>query len=220
MLPCAYMVITWYGQACFKIQSGDLVIAIDPFGKEIGLTPPRFRADVALITHGHFDHANSDALAGEPFLITGPGEYEVKAVLVHGIETYHDRSQGAERGLNTIYRIEVEGISLLHMGDFGEEKMRDDTLEAAGDVDILMIPVGGFYTTDAPSAAKIVRQVEPAYVIPMHYKIPGVKANIEGPEKFFKEMGVSRPETGDKFTIKKKDIPEDAAVAVVALERA
>ena len=88
------MVITWYGQACFKIQSGDLVVAIDPFSKEIGFTPPRFKTDIVLVTHGHFDHANWQALAGDPFAITGPGEYEVKGVDVMGIETYHDTARG------------------------------------------------------------------------------------------------------------------------------
>lgn len=214
------MVITWYGQACFKIQSGDLAIAIDPYAKEIGLTPPRFRADVAFVTHGHFDHGNTASLAGDPFVISGPGEYEVKGVAARGIETFHDANRGAERGLNTMYRIEVEGISILHMGDFGEEKMRDSTLEEVGDIDILMIPVGGFYTIDAQAAARVVRQVEPTYVIPMHYKMPGIKANIEGPERFFKEMGIAKPEAMDKFVLKKKDILHDTKTQLVVLKQA
>ncbi len=214
------MVITWYGQACFKIQSGDLVIAVDPFDKEIGFTPPRFRADVVMVTHAHHDHNNATALAGEPFAISGPGEYEVKGVNITGIETYHDMARGRERGLNTIYVIEVEGVRILHMGDFGEEKMRDGTLEAVGDVDILMIPVGGVYTIEGDAAARISRQVEPALVIPMHYKIPGLKVPLQGPEQFLKEMGVKDPEREEKLTIKKKDIPEDGKITVVVLKQA
>lgn len=215
-----YMVITWYGQACFKIQSGDLTVAIDPFSKDIGLTPPRFKADIALVTHGHFDHNNAEALAGEPFLIAGPGEYDVKGVAVRGIRTFHDKSGGKERGLNTIYRIEMEGISLLHMGDFGEEKVRDETLEEIGDTDVLMIPVGGTYTITGSEAAKIVKQIEPAFVIPMHYKLPGVKANLEGPDAFLKEMGASKTESSEKLTLKKKDIPEEGKATVVVLKTA
>ncbi|MFY9463327.1 MAG: MBL fold metallo-hydrolase [Candidatus Sungiibacteriota bacterium] len=211
------MVITWYGQACFKIQSGDLVIAIDPFDKEIGFTPPRFRADVAMVTHGHHDHANLESLGGEPFAITGPGEYEVKGVLVRGIETFHDAARGRERGLNTIYVIEVEGVRILHMGDFGEEKMREETLEAIGDIDILMIPVGGVYTIEGDAAAKIARQIESSIVIPMHYKIPGLKVPLQGSEQFLKEMGVKDPGAQEKLTIKKKDIPEDGKTAVVVV---
>lgn len=214
------MVITWYGQACFKIQSGDLVVAIDPFTKEIGLTPPRFKTDVALVTHGHFDHNNVESLSGEPFIITGPGEYEVKGVMVRGIETYHDKAQGKERGLNTIYKIEMEGISLLHMGDFGEEKVRDETLEEIGDVDVLMIPVGGTYTITGLEAAKATKQIEPAYVIPMHYKLPGVKADLESAEAFLKEMGASKTEPMEKLTLKKKDIPEEGKTTVIVLKTA
>lgn len=214
------MVITWYGQACFKIQSGDLVIAIDPFGKEIGFTPPRFKADVAVVTHGHFDHANLETLGGEPFAITGPGEYETKGVVVRGVETFHDAAGGRERGLNTIYKIEVEGLKLLHLGDFGEEKLREETLEEIGDVDILFIPVGGTYTIEGDAAARITRQIEPAIVIPMHYKLPGVKANLAGPEQFLKEMGVKDAVAQEKLAIKKKDIPEEGKTAVVLMKQA
>ena len=214
------MVITWYGQACFKIQSGDLVIAIDPFAKEIGLTPPRFRADVVLVTHSHYDHSNIETLGGTPFAITGPGEYEVKGALIRGIQTFHDRVRGLERGLNTIYRLEIEGITLAHLGDFGEERLREETLEALGDIDVLLIPVGGTYTIDAADAARVTKQIEPAFAVPMHYKLPVVKANLTGVEPFLKEMGVSKTEAVEKLTLKKKDIPEEAKTAVVVLKMA
>lgn len=214
------MVISWYGQACFKIQSGDRTVAIDPFAKEIGLTPPRFKADIVLITHGHFDHNNAASIAGEPFVISGPGEYEVKGITVRGISTFHDKTLGTERGLNTIYRIDMEGISLLHIGDFGEERVREETLEEIGDVDVLMIPVGGTYTITGAEAAKITKQIEPAFVIPMHYKLPGVKANLEGVEGFLKDMGASKAEAAEKLTLKKKDSPDEGKTAVVVLKTA
>ncbi|MDP3772466.1 MAG: MBL fold metallo-hydrolase [bacterium] len=203
------MIITWYGQACFKIQSGETIIAIDPFAKEIGLTPPRFRSDVALVTHGHPDHANVETLAGEPFLINGPGEYERAGVNVVGIETYHDAVRGAERGLNTIYMLVVEDIHIVHLGDFGEGVLRDETLEAIGEADILMIPVGGVYTIDAEQAARVVKQVEPRIVIPMHYKLPGLTPPLESVERFLKEMGASKAEPQEKLVIKKKDLKDD-----------
>jgi len=211
------MVITWYGQACLKIQSGDIVIAVDPFAKEIGLAPPRFRADLTLITHGHYDHSNAESLAGEPFLVSGPGEYEVKGVLVRGIETYHDRVGGAERGLNTIYKVEVEEMTLLHMGDFGEERLREETLESIGDVDLLFVPVGGIYTVDAEGAGRVVKQIEPALVIPMHYKLPGLKPDIAGVEPFLREMGSRDNKAVERLVLKKKDIPEKGKTTVVVL---
>jgi len=214
------MVINWLGQACFKIQSGEFVMVIDPFAKEVGFAPPRFRADAVLVTHAHFDHANSASLTGDPFVITGPGEYEVKGVYVEGIETFHDNSQGKERGFNTIYRIEMEGLRLAHLGDFGESAMRDETVEALGDIDILMIPVGGRFTIDAEEAAKVVKQIEPRYVIPMHYKIPGLKIAIDSAEDFLKEMGAAKIEAQEKFVIKKKDIGEEEKTEVILLKPA
>ena len=211
------MLIQWYGQACFRIQSGDLVIAVDPFAKEIGLTPPRFRANLTLITHSHQDHANFEAIGGEPFLIKSPGEYEIQGIYINGIETFHDTSQGKERGVNTMYKIETEDIKLLHMGDFGEGIVRDDTLDQIGDVDVLMIPVGGTYTIDATSAAKVIKQIEPRFVIPMHYKIPGLKAPLDDVQKFLKEMGVKDADAQEKFTVKKKDIGEDEKTEVIVL---
>lgn len=195
-------------------------MVIDPYGKELGLTPPRFRADIALVTHGHFDHANTESLSGNPFVISGPGEFEVKDVYVEGIASFHDTTRGKERGTNTIYKIIMEDIRLVHMGDFGEEKLRDETLEKIGDVDILIIPVGGNYTIDASGAARVIKQIEPRFVIPMHYAIPGLKVKLDGVDQFLKEMGAGKVETRDKFVVKKKDIGEDEKTEVVMLKTA
>lgn len=212
------MIITWLGQSCFKLQSGELVAVIDPFSKEIGLTPPRFRTDLALVTHGHYDHSNAETLGGEPFLISGPGEYEVKGVYVRGIETFHDKSRGEERGMNTIYKIAMEDLNILHLGDFGEGEMRDETLDEIGDIDILMIPTGGKYTIDAKEAAKVIKQIEPRFVIPMHYKIPGLKLDLDGVEKFLKEVE-TKTEPQEKLMIKKRDLGEEEKTEVVVLRQ-
>lgn len=212
------MIITWLGQSCFKLQSGELVAVIDPFSKEIGLTPPRFRADLTLVTHGHYDHSNAETLGGEPFLISGAGEYEVKGVYVRGLETFHDKSRGEERGMNTIYKITMEDLNILHLGDFGEGEMRDETLDEIGDTDILMIPVGGKYTIDAIEAYKVVKQIEPRYAIPMHYKIPGLKLDLDGVEKFLKEFE-TKTELKEKFVIKKKDLGEEEKTEVIVLKQ-
>lgn len=212
------MVIQWLGQACFKIQSGDLTVVIDPFSKEIGLTPPRFRSDLVLVTHDHYDHSNTESLTGDPLIIKGPGEYEYRGVYVHGIETYHDTAQGKERGMNTVYKVEIENMRVAHLGDFGEKEMRSETLDALGDVDILLIPVGGKYTIDAETAAKIVKQIEPRFVIPMHYKIPGLKINLDGVENFLKEIGAAKTAAEDRLTIKKKDIGENEKTEVRVLK--
>lgn len=215
------MVITWYGQSCFKIQSGDLVIVIDPFSKDIGLTPPRFRADIALVSHQHADHNNLESITGEPFSITSPGEYEVKGAYIHGISTFHDAQNGKERGLNTIFLLEIEGIRVLHMGDYGEEVVRNSRfLEEVGNVDILLAPVGGTYTIDGEDAARLAKDIEPRYVIPMHYKIPGLKISLQDETLFLKEMGVKNADRQEKFTIKKKDIAAEEKTEVIVLKPA
>lgn len=213
------MVITWYGHSCFKIQSGDFVIVTDPFDKSIGLIPPRFKADIVMISHNHYDHANKETIPEEGrFLIEGPGEYEIKGVFIKGIETFHDKENGKERGLNTAYAINIEGIKICHLGDFGEEKLSPEILEQIGNVDILMIPVGGVYTIDSREASKIVNQIEPKIVIPMHYKMPNLKIKLEPVDLFLKEMGAVDKKPQDKLTIKKKDFAAGTETEVVVLK--
>jgi len=209
------MVITWYGQSCFKIQSGNVVLFTDPFDKEIGLTPPRGQADIVTISHNHHDHNNAEALNNEALVINGPGEYESKGVEINGIFSFHDDKEGKERGINTIYVIEMEGIKIGHLGDLGQSKLKAEQVEAIDGVDILLIPVGGIYTIDGEAAVDIINQIEPRIVIPMHYKIPGLTIKIDGVDVFLKEMGIAKKEAVDKLTIKKKDLPEEETQVVV-----
>jgi len=209
------MVITWYGQSCFKIQSGETVLFTDPFCKEIGLTPPRGQANIVTISHQHRDHNNYDALTGEPLVIKGPGEYEIKGINIKGIFSFHDNKEGRERGTNTVYVIDVEGIKICHLGDLGEEKLNNVQVEEINGVDILMIPVGGALTINGEDAVEIINQIEPKLVIPMHYKIPGLSVKLDGVDVFLKEMGIGKKETVDKLTIKKKDLPQEETEIVI-----
>lgn len=214
------MTITWYGQSCFRIDAREGVVAIDPFGKAIGLTPPRFHADILLVTHAHPDHANTAAIPGTPALVTGPGEYEFRGLAIQGISTFHDAKGGRERGSNTAFRMAIasEGIVLVHLGDFGEGAMREETLEALGDVDILMIPVGGTYTVDGQTAAKVVHQIEPRVVIPMHYALPGLSIKLAPVEPFLNAYGAPTAGGSERLTklvIRKRDVLEGATRVVV-----
>lgn len=202
------MTIQWYGQSCFKINSpgGHLTVVTDPFDKSIGLTPPRISADIVTVSHDHFDHNNIKTVSGDPFVINMPGEYEVKGVKIIGVNSFHDNEQGKERGSNTIYLIEMDDLTVCHLGDFGEETLSPNQLEALNTVNILIIPVGGVYTIDASKAGKIIKQVEPNIVIPMHYKIKGLKVDLDGVDKFTKEMGMEKTTPVNKFTVKKKDL--------------
>jgi len=208
------MTINWFGQSCFRIEvkeahstgSGQVSILIDPFSKEIGLKPPKIKDDLVLVTHNHPDHNNLEGLNPEAFLINTPGEYEKKGIAIRGILSYHDKSQGKERGLNTIYVIKAEDMTLCHLGDLGQEKLDDSQVEEIGDVDILLVPVGGNYTINYKEAVGVIGQIEPKIIIPMHYKVKDLKVDVDGPEKFVKELGLT-PEKVDKYKISKKLLP-------------
>lgn len=200
------MTISWFGQSCFRIESKEGSIIIDPFSREIGLRPPRIKDDLVLVTHNHYDHNNLEGLNPEAFVINMPGEYEKKRVYVRGIMSYHDKSQGRERGPNTIYVIKTEEMTVCHMGDFGQEKLDDKQVEEIGNVDILLVPVGGNYTINYKEAIGVISQIEPKVIVPMHYKLKGLNVDIEGPEKFIKELGLT-PEKLDKYRISKKNLP-------------
>jgi len=214
------MIITWYGQACFKIQSGDKALVLDPFEKSVGLAPPSVQADVVFITHEHFDHNNTKAIKGNYFLVNGPGEYEIKGIKARGITSYHDNEKGAKRGLNTLYLIEMEGIHILHCGDLGQDLLDDKQLEEIGSVDILMIPVGGFFTINAKQAVGIVNQIEPKIVVPMHYKIPKLSIlELDGVDKFLKEFGKEDVIPEEKISIKQKDLEgEEEKTKIIVLK--
>lgn len=214
------MQIIWHGQSFFRILTKrgkeKLVnIVIDPFDEKIGLKTPSLEADILLITHHHHNHDNVEAIKGKPFLIDGPGEYEIKEVFIQGIPAFHDNIGGKKRGLNTIYTIETKKIRLCHLGDLGQKELNSEQLEKIGNIDILMIPIGGTYTISAREASKIISQLEPKIVIPMHYLIPKLKIKLEGLNKFLKIMGIKRPEILKKFSIKKKDLPINGVKIVI-----
>ncbi|PIY91022.1 MAG: hypothetical protein COY72_00395 [Candidatus Nealsonbacteria bacterium CG_4_10_14_0_8_um_filter_35_10] len=214
------MQVIWKGQSFFQIliQRGKesvVKIAIDPYDEQIGLKPPTLEADILLISHSHYNHNNIKAVSGNPFIIEGPGEYEIKGIFIQGISSFHDNVQGKERGENTIYTLESEGIKICHLGDLGQKELTDEQLEKIGAIDILMIPVGGIYTISAKEAAKIISQVEPKIVIPMHYHIPKLKIKLEGLDKFLKMMGVKAPEVSKKLSVSQRNLPTEGMKIII-----
>lgn len=210
------MQIIWHGHALFQIvvspnKNSAVKIVIDPFNKDIGLRVPKLEADILLVTHQHYDHNNTKAVKGNPFLIDGPGEYESENVFIQGIPSFHDDSQGNERGENTIYTIEAEGINICHLGDFGQKELTEEQVERIGNIDILMVPVGGVYTISAQEATKIMSQIEPKITIPMHYKLPKIKPKLDPLDKFLKMFSIKGLEPVKKLSLKKKDLFSDEA---------
>jgi len=219
------MTIQWYGQSCFQIiasrnRGEQTSIVIDPFSEEIGLKLPKLEADILLISHEHRNHNNIKAVAaptsGYPiFLIKEPGEYDVKNVILQGISSYHDNSQGKERGENIIYTIWVEDLKICHLGDLGQKELTEEQLEKIGEVDILMIPVGGTYTVSDKEASKIMSQLEPKITIPMHYALPKLKVKLDSLDKFLKNFGIKNLEPLKKLSVKNKDLSSEEAKIVI-----
>lgn len=211
------MILTYLGHSCFKIQdkigSEGITIITDPFDKTVGFKIPTFDVDIATISHNHHDHNNFKCLNGHPSLVDTAGEYDIKGVVINGIESFHDSENGNKRGENIIYKINIDDITIVHLGDLGHI-LENKQLEKLAETDILLIPVGGVYTLDAKKAVEVVSQIEPRIVIPMHYKTKESKIEIEGVEKFIKEMGM-KPTEEEKLKISKKDLPQEDLELVV-----
>src|SRR3989338_7453928 len=209
------MTINWFGKSCFRIEAKEGSVLIDRFSEErTGLKPPKVKDDIFLVTHEHRDHNNIEGLNPEAFLINTPGEYEKKGIAIRGISSYHDKTEGKERGLNTIYVIKAEDVTICHLGDLGQEKLDEKQVDEIGDIDILLVPVGGNYTINGKEAVGVIGQIEPKIIIPMHSKIKDLKVEIEGLEKFVKELGLT-PEKINKYKISKKLLPLEEMKLVV-----
>jgi len=172
------MRITWLGHASFLVEAGDAKLITDPFDK-IGIQFPDVVADVVTTSHGHFDHNAVHLVGGSPKVVEGVVEAQHGPFKIRGYETSHDESGGSERGKNTVFVIEAEGVKVCHLGDLGHALSEKD-VEAIGGVDVLMVPVGGTYTIDAAGAANVVKSLGATITIPMHYKIEGLSLPIAG----------------------------------------
>jgi L-ascorbate metabolism protein UlaG (beta-lactamase superfamily) len=172
--------LTWYGQACFVLETaGGTRIVMDPIPKGIGYDVPQgLKADIVTISHEHFDHNNVAFVAGKPRVLRKKGwariDEKLKDVSIRSVGVYHDAERGAKRGLDTVFIFEVGGVRIAHMGDLGHV-LTDEQLAKIGAVDVLLIPVGGTFTVDAPQATRVVEQMRPRLmVVPMHYKTDAV----------------------------------------------
>jgi L-ascorbate metabolism protein UlaG (beta-lactamase superfamily) len=208
------MEIIWYGQACFRLRSRGLSVVTDPYGGDLGIKLPRITATVVTVSHSHDDHNNVQAVKGSPFIISGPGEYEIEGIFVIGVSTFHDAKKGEELGRNTAYLIEFEDLTICHLGDLGHVPDQEQ-IEQLNSVDILLVPVGGHTTLTASKAAEVIGLLEPKVVIPMHYQIPGLNLQLNGVTRFLKEMAIEAPEKQESLTISKSQLPEETQVFVL-----
>ena len=195
----------WFGHNCFRIRAREATVLTDPVDRTTGYNLPKQTADVVTVSHDHPGHANLAAVKPDFTTVGGPGEYEVHDVFITGIRTYHDDAKGAERGYNTVYLIELEGMVVCHLGDLGHA-LTEEQAEAMANVDVLLVPAGGGTVLAPAKAAEVVSQLEPKLVIPMQYATPQGDKGLGGLEAFCKELGREVPSPEDKLVLRQSDL--------------
>lgn len=209
------MKISWLGHASFLIESGGKCLITDPCDERTGYRPWMEPVDIVTVSHDHYDHSAVEHLQGNPLVIKEQvTPVQSGGFAIQGFRSYHDKKQGQERGFNYIYKITAENLNLLHLGDQGI-LLDEGILEQIGQVDMVMVPVGGRYTIDAAEAASIIAQLQPKIAIPMHYKTPQCTVQVAPVEKFVSqyEQVVKRP----ALTITCQELPNDLQVIVLEL---
>lgn len=209
------MEIVWHGHAHFRIRGREGVVVTDPAPRKINGALARSTVDVVTVSHAHPGHSQTGSLGGEPKVLNGPGEYEVKGINITGILTFHDAERGKKRGKNTVFLIEIDDMIVCHLGDLGHVPTADQVDQIGNNVDVLLIPVGGESTVDAAQAVEIISLIDPRIVIPMHYQSGDLDSHLDPVEKFLREMGVADTESQPKASVSKSSLPEATQVVVL-----
>jgi L-ascorbate metabolism protein UlaG (beta-lactamase superfamily) len=211
------MKVKWLGHSCFLVTSKSGVrIITDPYavGGGIAYSPIEEAADVVVVSHDHGDHSNVSAVQGKPEVVRGSGARIVKGIQFKGVATYHDTSQGRERGTNTVFCFTVDNMNLCHLGDLGHV-LSPRQVSEIGVVDILFVPVGGFYTIDASVAGQVCDQLKTKVLIPMHFKTAGCAYPIAGVEDFLKGKKNVRKVAGSEVDFQKEGLPTVTEIVVL-----
>ena len=192
------------------------MIITDPYPPDLGYTLGKQTANIVTVSHQHPSHSHIKGIGGDYHVVNGPGEYEISGVLIIGVATYHDTQRGQIRGKNTAYVMEIDGISVCHLGDLGHVPSTEQ-LEEMGDVDVLLLPVGGGSSISAVIAAEVMRQLDPNVVIPMHYKTPGISRDLDSVDVFLKEMGRGQVEPRPKLNVSKSNLPISTEIVLLSV---
>lgn len=204
------MKIQWHGHSCFEVSNEDVRIVIDPHdGKSIGIKPPRTTADIVLMTHSHYDHNAANVIFGnhENFL-QKEGKFDCRGISFEGFPSFHDSEMGALRGTNTIYRFELDGMTICHVGDLGDMPS-DEVMSKISGVDFLFVPIGEVYTMELPKIKKFIERMKAKVTIPMHYRVGGLTISISSIDGFMELVPNDNIRyVGNVIDVMKEEMPD------------
>ncbi len=206
------MELTWYGLSCFRITDrGVATIVTDPYDAKLGLPALKLKGEVVTISHDATGHNYVKGVSGTQHILNGPGEYEIGGVFINGIASPR---KSVDDTKNTMFVFEYEDISVAHLGDL-DRVLTQNQIDALGQVNVLLIPVGGGNTLTAAQASELVSMIEPNIVVPMHFAQKGLKLDLSEVDRFLKEMGVSDVEEESSLRVTRSGLPEEGTQVVV-----
>jgi L-ascorbate metabolism protein UlaG (beta-lactamase superfamily) len=208
------MEINWLGHSCFLIKGKEKTIITDPCHPDLGYRLDAPEADIVTVSHSHRGHCYVQGVANDPRQIRSPGEYEIGGTFVTGVASFHDDNKGETRGNNTIYVIEMDGVTLCHLGDLGHH-LDSRLIEEIGDIGVLFLPVGEASTIPIDTATEVIRQLEPPIVIPMHYKTEAFAGKLSPVSKFLDTMRIKDLEPAPKLSITGSSLPGGTQTVVL-----
>ncbi len=209
------MKIQWLGHSCFLLESSAGVrVLTDPFDPQVGYPALAVSADIVTISHQHSDHNYIKGVHGKYTVVDKPGETTARGILIKGFATFHDEAQGAKRGKNIAFRLMIDGLTVLHCGDLGHP-LSAEQVQAIGPVDVLLVPVGGYYTIDAPTAVGVVKQLHPALTIPMHFRTPAINFPIQTVDPFLQAAGGGRKPGTMEIEVTAEKLKQEGGVVVL-----
>ncbi|WP_088189130.1 MBL fold metallo-hydrolase [Desulfosporosinus sp. FKA] len=210
------MHIRWFGHSCFLFTNQEgLKILTDPFNEKVGYPLPEVNTDIITVSHHHHDHDYIQGLPGKPLIIDEEGQHNISGLSLTGTKTFHDDDLGSKRGKNVLFSFTMDGVTVVHLGDLGHV-LTPEQLSNVGQVDIVCIPVGGFYTIDAEQAYQVIRQLNPKIILPMHYKRDDtISLPIAGVDSFLKHFDLIKK--AKDLNISSSSLPQSQEVVVLEL---
>jgi len=213
------MRIRWHGHACFEVSNGQVVVMDPHDGRSIGIPPPRVKADIALVSHNHFDHNSVRSVKGNNTRVYDkPGKFTDGKMEILGLQSCHDDVGGAKRGPVILFKFAMEGIRFCHLGDLGCIPGEAE-LSAIGEVDVLFVPVGNIFTIDAVKAWQVITAIDPLVAIPMHYRVGGLSISVKTIDPFIAEAKGKAEviNVGNVIEFDRQDLPEQLSAWIFSL---